>query len=293
MSGVDNVTDPLASGYKVDGLAAFVSTSTASVVSWIAGEFTEVDPKFGVITGALLGAMIYLIYSKIRYREIQKQLRENENLRKEMFGTLSSTLLKVGTSSKEWNKIRLEIASSILNESNQRILELELIIQHDISENPELEDKIVKLLERVLQDSQADRFELERDGALMLNNEELPGSDTFSSEISSTSLAVIGEKKVEEALRSLPEIVEIEQDFSFGRYRADFVVKNKKDETFIVEVKHSRNGRYPHVLRQIEAMISESPFRLSSDKMESKTTKLAGGSECRIFVAKIIPFDED
>lgn len=275
MSDIANVTDPLASGYKVDGLAAFVSTSTASIVSWIAGEFTEVDPKFGVITGALVGAGIYLIYSKIRYMEIQKQLRENENHRKEMFGTLSSTLSKVGTSSKEWNKIKLKIASSILNESNQRILELELIIQHDISENPELEDKIVKLLERVL------------------HNEELPGSDTFSSTSSVASLAVIGEEKVEEALRSLPEIVEIKQNFSFGRYRADFVVKNKKDETFIVEVKHSRNGRYPHVLGQIETMISESPFRLSSDKMESKTTKLAGGVECRIFVAKIIPFDED
>ena len=60
-----NVNDDLASGYRVEGLVAFLSTFTASIVSVIAGDFNQVNPTFGAIPGALVGALIYFIYSKI------------------------------------------------------------------------------------------------------------------------------------------------------------------------------------------------------------------------------------
>jgi hypothetical protein len=68
---------------------------------------------------------------------------------------------------------------------------------------------------------------------------------------------------------------------------ADFIIVDKKDQTYIVEVKVSNDGKYPHMLEQIGIMISDSSFRLSSEQLRTKFIPMENGNECRIFVAKI------
>jgi len=124
--------DTLASGAKLDGISGVVSFSIALVGSLFFG----IDFGYAGLIGGICGSAVFLGSTMRRNRKRAQQLRENEELRMEMAVEFSSTLSDIDDSSKlqEWNKIKLEIASSILTESNQRILERELIVKHTISE---------------------------------------------------------------------------------------------------------------------------------------------------------------
>ena len=123
--------DALASGAKLDGISGIVSGSIASLVTLIFG----IDFGWAGLIGGGFGSAVFLGSTMRRSRKRAQQLRENEELRKGMAVQFSATLLEIDDSSKlqEWDKIKLEIASSALTESNQRILERELIVKHNIS----------------------------------------------------------------------------------------------------------------------------------------------------------------
>ena len=122
--------DQLAAGAKLDGISHLVQ-GVIIIVSGALG-FASSGPVLAMIAaGVSLFSMRF-----IRTRLRTKHFEENEELRKDMAFQFSSTLSDIDDSSKlqEWNKIKLEIASSILTESNQRILERELIVKYTISE---------------------------------------------------------------------------------------------------------------------------------------------------------------
>jgi tetratricopeptide (TPR) repeat protein len=129
--------DQLASGLRADGIAGVISSGITTFIGWFVAEFI---PSIGAATGASIGMMIgalsYIFFAITRNKKRAVQLEMNKQLRMEMAVQFSSTLSDIDDSSKlqEWNKIKLEIASSILTESNQRILERELIVKYTISE---------------------------------------------------------------------------------------------------------------------------------------------------------------
>ena len=128
--------DQLALGLKADGIAGIISTGLAGSVAWLLSRFTPFEPAIGAFGGSLIGAVSYVIFAMNRNRKRVKHLAENEEFRKKMALMYSSKLSEVDESLQlqEWNKIKLEIASSTLTESNQRILERELVSKHNITE---------------------------------------------------------------------------------------------------------------------------------------------------------------
>ena len=128
--------DQLALGLKADGIAGIISTGLAGSVAWILSRFTPFEPAIGAFGGSLIGAVSYVIFAMNRNKKRLEHLAENEELRKKMALQYSSKLSEGGESLQlqEWNKIKLEIASSTLTESNQRILERELVSKHNITE---------------------------------------------------------------------------------------------------------------------------------------------------------------
>lgn len=128
--------DQLVSGSKLDGISGTIGLLVGGILSYVFPKFTPLDPAVGLFIGSVMGCSVYIVSSRRRSIKRVEQLRENEELRKDMAFHFSSVLLEIDGSSKlqEWNKIKLEIASSALTESNQRILERELIVKHNISE---------------------------------------------------------------------------------------------------------------------------------------------------------------
>jgi tetratricopeptide (TPR) repeat protein len=128
--------DQLALGLKADGIAGIISTGLAGSVAWLLSRFTPFEPAIGAFGGSLIGAISYVIFAINRNKKRLEHLAENEELRKKMALQYSSKLSEGGESLQlqEWNKIKLEIASSTLTESNQRILERELVSKHNITE---------------------------------------------------------------------------------------------------------------------------------------------------------------
>jgi tetratricopeptide (TPR) repeat protein len=128
--------DQLALGLKADGIAGIISTGLAGSVAWLLSRFTPFEPAIGAFGGSLIGAISYVVFAMNRNKKRLEDLTENEELRKKMALQYSSKLSEVDESStpQEWKKIQLEISSSVLTESNQRILERELIVEHNISE---------------------------------------------------------------------------------------------------------------------------------------------------------------
>ena len=128
--------DQLALGLKADGIAGIISTGLAGSVAWILSRFTPFEPAIGAFGGSLIGAVSYVIFAMNRNKKRLEHLAENEELRKKMALQYSSKLSEGGESLQlqEWNKIKLQIASGVLTESNQRILELELVVKHNITE---------------------------------------------------------------------------------------------------------------------------------------------------------------
>lgn len=124
--------DTLFSGAKLDVMNGVVASAVGWIVSFIFGVPNELAGLIGVICGALA----IIVSRKRTNRKRAQQVRENKELRKNMAVKFSSTLSDIDDSSElqEWNKIKLEISSSALTESNQRILERELIVKHNISE---------------------------------------------------------------------------------------------------------------------------------------------------------------
>jgi tetratricopeptide (TPR) repeat protein len=123
--------DQLAAGAKFDGISKLVE-AVFGLVAFAALS----NSKYAVVVASLAGFVSLFLMRSIRTRLRTKQFEENEELRKDMAVQFSSILLEIDDHSKlqEWNKIKLEIASSILTESNQRILERVLIVKHNISE---------------------------------------------------------------------------------------------------------------------------------------------------------------
>ena len=128
--------DQLALGLKADGIAGIISTGLAGSVAWLLSRFTPFEPAIGAFGGSLIGAISYVIFAMSRNKKRLEHLAENEELRKKMVLQYSSKLSKVDESLQlqEWNKIKFEIASSTLTESNQRILERELVSKYNVSE---------------------------------------------------------------------------------------------------------------------------------------------------------------
>lgn len=129
--------DQLASGLRADGIAGVIHSSITAIIGWFVAKFIpSVGETTGVLIGGMIGALSYFFFAINRNKKRAVQLELNKELRVEMAVQFSSTLSDIDDSSKlqEWNKIKLEIASSILTESNQRILERELIVKHTISE---------------------------------------------------------------------------------------------------------------------------------------------------------------
>tara|TARA_B100000767_G_C19725899_1_gene519455 strand:- start:167 stop:1537 length:1371 start_codon:yes stop_codon:yes gene_type:complete len=128
--------DQLALGLKADGIAGIISTGLAGSVAWLLSRFTPFEPAIGAFGGSLIGAISYVIFAMNRNKKRLEHLAENEELRKKMARQYSSKLSEVDESLQlqEWNKIKFEIASSALTESNQRILERELVSKYNVSE---------------------------------------------------------------------------------------------------------------------------------------------------------------
>ena len=124
--------DALFSGAKLDVMNGVVASAVGLIVSFI---FRVPNEPAGLI-GVICGALAIIVSRKRTNRKRAQQVRENKELRKNMAVKFSSTLSDIDDSSElqEWNKIKLEISSSALTESNQRILERELIVKHNISE---------------------------------------------------------------------------------------------------------------------------------------------------------------
>ena len=278
--------DPLASGHWVDGLAALSSTLVASFLPVLGKPILD-DPILGAIGGAFVGAIVYLTFYYKRNKDRINKLKDDEKRRIQMFGEYSVVLKEGHESSlaQEWKKIKLQIASSALYEFNQKILQLELALEHNIPEHPELIDVIVKLTEK---------FALSQTGVVdegekLVNPQFIENETEVLSRPLLRNYAILAEDMVAEMLRAEPDIVEIRQQYLFAKYMADFVVIDKKNQTYIVEVKVSKDGKYPHMLEKIGTMISGSSFRLSNKQLRTKFIPMEGGYECRIFVAKIIP----
>ena len=128
--------DHLISGAKIEGLSGLVSGGITSVVVLFFGGDVATSSVLGIVGGAAT----FFIFGLLRNRRKKQLFIENEELKKDMLVQFTSILSEVNESSKleEWNKIKLQIASSALSESNQKILERELIVGQNISHKIDL-----------------------------------------------------------------------------------------------------------------------------------------------------------
>jgi hypothetical protein len=92
-----------------------------------------------------------------------------------------------------------------LYESNQRILQLELALEHNIHEHPELIDVILKLTEQ-LATSRTGEID---NGELLVNPHSMKNETEDISRRLPRNSAILAEDTVAEMLRLEPKIVEI------------------------------------------------------------------------------------
>ena len=135
--------DELSTGLRADGIVVLISSAATGVGGWIA---STVVPNLGTSYiagfGMMTGASVYLFYARMRRKKLVQQKEENENIRKQMANNYSAMISKSNDSEVNdlWNEIRFEIATSELSETNQRILERELIHSHSLSQSNQKEE---------------------------------------------------------------------------------------------------------------------------------------------------------
>jgi len=271
--------DQLTLGLRADGIFGSISAIITGASTWVLADIGPFDPSIAGPIGGVFGAFGYLLYAINRNKKRVEQLAENEVLRKEMEVQFSSTLSDVDESSKfqEWDSIKSEITLSSLTEKNQKILERGLIVKHNLSEIQNLGKNLGKILDKLI----------------ALTEFGVKSSEENHATHHPRDYENFVEKEVAKRLNSDPEIVTVRPNVRIGTYIADFIVENKQNESFIVEVKATRDGEYPHALKQIRKLVSDSPYKISNDGVKSKLINLKNDVQCRIFVAKLISSEEE
>ncbi len=242
-------------GLRVDALAGIISSAASSA-------------EAGPIGGALIGAVVYYVFYRLRKSKQRRAAKENVALMKELDDQFSSELSGLEGDEKvnKWDDIKVDISTSKLTHRNQNILIQTLERHHKLSVAALISSsQLIKVAESATVDSnrRLEPVPPARYGAMV-------------------------EGEIERRIRAEPGVIDVKRNVRFGSMKADFVVENKQHQRFIVEVKAARQDRkFPYAVEQIKRMVSESAYTVSEESIESRFFEFENGMKCRLFVAEL------
>jgi hypothetical protein len=270
--------DTLVLGAKLDGISGAVGLSVGSLLAWVLEKFTPLPQGLGFFIGSMATFAVYIVSARRRSTKRTEAARENEELMGVMFRDYSDKLEKLTKTTRydEWQRILVEISESILTFPNQQKLERNLIDRYKLHRDPMLEEILEITKQGYKSASQEESHKFTKDRPISPQRSEKEAEDN-----------------VEELLKNTSGVVDVKRNVRIGKYMADFVVTNDKEELFCVEVKSSQKNQTIYnnlfsaepkrVQTQIQSMISAGLPNLTIDGFR----KAQINAHSRIFIAKL------
>ena len=261
-------------GLRVDALAGMISTAASSAFGWYLGINEVSNPALGTVGGAVLGAVVYYVFYRIRKSKQERAAEDNMVLMETLEDQFSMELSTLEEAEKlaKWDDVKVDISASKLTPRNQNILIHRLERDYNLSVSALISSRQL--------------MEVAETATIESNRTPEP--------ISPARYGAMVEEEITRRIRAQPGVVDVKQEVRFGSMMADLVVENKQGQRFIVEVKSARQDRkFPHAVEQIKRMVSESAYTVSEESIVSRFFEFENGMKCRLFVAELSQQEEE
>ena len=261
-------------GLRVDALAGMISTAASSAFGWYLGINEVSNPALGTVGGAVLGAVVYYVFYRIRKSKQERAAEDNMVLMETLEDQFSMELSTLEEAEKlaKWDDVKVDISASKLTPRNQNILIHRFERDYNLSVSALISSRQL--------------MEVAETATIESNRTPEP--------ISPARYGAMVEEEITRRIRAQPGVVDVKQEVRFGSMIADLVVENKQGQQFIVEVKSAQQDRkFPYAVEQIKRMVSKSEYTVSEESIVSRFFEFENGMKCRLFVAELSQQEEE